>query len=243
MHSLQLVLQCWNSCCLLHEKAPAVAEALASSISPHLQKPCSHCHVDFKPCDPLCNLKRCAWQRILSYIQCVVTGRMQWQPFQGTWWIMKAVLNKPRLCWESHGHPTNLHFALSETELSSMPCASCPWDVASVMLHAWLYMAANKTKSFLRESQKASQLSGEPSVGEFWAGRQESSYHSICSRWTKYKPVQESSVATYSQKGWSRRLNFVNSSTWKDFKETIAKHLKEVFQKCIRKETFSRRSR
>lgn len=123
------------------------------------------------------------------------------------------------------------------------PCASCPWDVASVMLHAWLYMAANETKSFLRESQKASQLSGEPSVGEFWAGRQESSYHSICSCWTKYKPVQESSVATYSQKGWSRRLNFVNSSTWKDFKETIAKHLKEVFQKCIRKETFSRRSR
>lgn len=98
-------------------------------------------------------------------------------------------------------------------------------------------MAANKTKPFLREPQKASQLSGEPNVGESGAGWQKSPAD-FC--WTKYKPVQEPSADTFPKKGRWQWLNSVISSTWEDFKEIIAKHVKEVFQKCVRKEIFSR---
>lgn len=38
--------------------------------------------------------------------------------------------------------------------LSRAPCASCPWDVVSVMLHTWLHMGINKTLPFLGDSKR-----------------------------------------------------------------------------------------
>ena len=134
----------------MREKGSAVAEALASSISPHVWKPYPQCHADFKPCDPLCNLKRCARQRVCPIYSVLSLGGWRDSLCRAPSKSGKQCLVSPGSA-ESHRHPTDLHFVPPEAGPSPTPRTSCPRDAASVMQHAWLHAAAGKAKPFPRE--------------------------------------------------------------------------------------------
>lgn len=81
--------------------------------------------------------------------------------------LSRAPARSCKQCLTNPGSAGSQRCPFVPSELSAVPCASCPWDGVSVMLHTWLLMGINKTMQFLGDSKGFTVVCGAK-YGRIW---------------------------------------------------------------------------